>query len=420
MKLLVITMLYEPDCVGIAAIATDMCHGLAERGHDVTVYTTYPYYPEWTLKSNVNPWCIAEESLANVRIRRHGLFIPGHPSRLIPRLLHELSFPVSLLRSLFDRRRYDIVMVFCPLLGSVAFAGVRKWFHREPLWVNVQDIPADAGRATGINNSHTIHLLGSLAQRLLFGCGEIWSSISPDMVARLKAFKPKRSAIHLCPNWLVGTLARQIGQLPSKIGRPVERPMRLLYCGTIGKKQALLRFCEQLAAFDVDFRFRIRGAGGEADAVSAWIKQQGDKRFQFGPLLPDAEFVRAIHDTDWFVITEMQGAGPSFLSSKLIPCISLATPILAVSDRTSPLGREVKDHKLGIAIEWSELDHLPGRLNHFLDVPSEFTALQRQCADRARDYDRTKALDRMEVLLRQAILEPSVFAPCVSEGPSTS
>ena len=82
-KLLVVTMLYEPDCVGIAAIASDMCAGLAERGNDVTVYTTYPYYPEWTLKRDVNSWRVQQESIANVDVRRFGLFVPSNPSRLL-------------------------------------------------------------------------------------------------------------------------------------------------------------------------------------------------------------------------------------------------------------------------------------------------------------------------------------------------
>ena len=79
MKLLVVTMLYEPDCVGIAAIASDMCTGLAARGHDVTVYTTYPYYPEWQRKSPSNPWQVQDETVSGVKVRRHGLFIPSNP-----------------------------------------------------------------------------------------------------------------------------------------------------------------------------------------------------------------------------------------------------------------------------------------------------------------------------------------------------
>ena len=117
LKLLVITMMYEPDCVGIAAIASDMCAALAERGHDVTVFTTYPYYPEWKLKAKANRWRIQEEFINDVRVRRHRIFIPANPSKLFSRLVHELSFPVSLLRSLFYGKKYDVVMVYCPADG---------------------------------------------------------------------------------------------------------------------------------------------------------------------------------------------------------------------------------------------------------------------------------------------------------------
>ena len=122
LKLLVITMMYEPDCVGIAAIASDMCAALAERGHDVSVLTTYPYYPEWKLKAKANRWRIQEEFINGVRVRRHRIFIPSKPSNLFSRLIHELSFPVSLLRSLFYGKQYDVVMVYCPLMGGMLFA----------------------------------------------------------------------------------------------------------------------------------------------------------------------------------------------------------------------------------------------------------------------------------------------------------
>ena len=51
MKLLVVTNLFHPDRGGGASVFSDMCYGLVERGHDVTVYGAYPYYPEWRNKS---------------------------------------------------------------------------------------------------------------------------------------------------------------------------------------------------------------------------------------------------------------------------------------------------------------------------------------------------------------------------------
>jgi colanic acid biosynthesis glycosyl transferase WcaI len=399
MKLLVISMLYEPDFVGIAAVASDLCAGLAERGHDVTVYTAYPYYPEWERKSAANPWRIRQEVIDGVKIRRHGLFIPANPSRLLPRIAHELSFPLSLARSMFRRQQFDVVMAFCPLLGSLAFAALRKVCYGEPLWVNIQDMPAEAGRATGINRSKIFHHLGSSVQRALFRRAEIWSSISPGMVAQLEGIKSDKTALHLCPNWLTRSLAKRVAELPCKVGRHPHRPLKLLYSGTIGKKQSLVQFCKSLGATDLDFQFRIRGDGSEAASVRNWVRESGDVRFDIGGLLPESEFVQALHDADWFVITEMHRAGASFLPSKLIPCVSAGTPVLAVSDRDGPLGCEIASSEIGIGFEWSDLERLQSELMQFSRETERFTVLQQNCLRHAQDYDRDTAIDRFEQLL---------------------
>ncbi|MCA9170164.1 MAG: glycosyltransferase, partial [Planctomycetales bacterium] len=396
MKLLVITMLYEPDFVGIAAIASDLCHELAERGHDVTVYTAYPYYPEWRRKSDANPWSIQEELLGKVKVRRHGLYLPNTPSKLLPRVVHELSFPLSLSRSLFHGGRYDAVMVFCPLLGSVVFSALRKLLRREPLWLNVQDLPAEAGRATGIIGGKGVHWLGRTVQRLLFSRAELWSSISPEMVETLRNVAKPSTQLHLCPNWLIGPLADQVAKLPCKCGRPVQHPLKLLYSGTIGKKQSLVPFCRELAKLNLEFQFRICCEGSESRPLRNWARETNDPRFQVTSLLPDDQFVKGIHDADLFVITEMQGAGASFLPSKLIPCISTGTPVLAIADRSGPLGSEIAQHGIGLGVEWSELSTLPARLEQLMNSPDLLESYQRNCLARAESYQRGPAIDLVE------------------------
>ncbi len=416
LKLLVISMLYEPDCVGIAAIASDMCAALAERGHEVTVYTSYPYYPEWKPKSAANRWRVHRELIRNVDVRRFGMYVPSNPSRLLPRLLHEISFPVSLMRSLSDRRHFDVVMAYCPLFGTVMFSALRKLLFGDPLWVNVQDIPVEAATSSGIIRSRTLGWLASRLQKSVLNRGDVWSSISPHMLQQLESIKPPQTPLHLCANWLTNGLSDEVQKLRTKVGQGPNRPLQLLYCGTIGKKQDLLEFCRQLHRCQLEFRFQIHGHGGEAPTLQRWLDETQDRRFHFGQLLSDTEFISAIHRADWFVIPQKSGAGNSFFPSKLIPSIFVGTPILAISDHSGPLIDEVLEHQLGIVVKWSDLDRLTAKLSAAGENTTTFHDLQRNCLSRAQAYHRDHAIDQIERLLLQLRTARETPSPRVSSA----
>jgi glycosyltransferase involved in cell wall biosynthesis len=392
----VVTNLFHPDRGGGASVFSDLAYGLAERGHDVTVYAAYPYYPEWKNKSGANLWRVSEERLHGLTVRRFGMYVPGDPSRLGPRLAFELSFAACLMRSLASRRRFDAVMVFCPMMGAVVYGAARKLVHREPTWLNVQDIPADAASASGISTGGFAQRIAQGTQTALFNRSDVWSTIAPKMVDRLEGLRRKGQPIHLVPNFLNGSMAEAIAGHAVKAGRPPRRPLRLLYAGNIGKKQDLLAFCKRLATTGADFEFRIHGDGGEAEGVRAWVEAGGDPRFAFGSFLSEPEYVAALFDTDVFVITERAGVGASFMPSKLIPCIGTGTPILGVCDREGPLGREIGEHGLGKVITWPQIDELEVQLEQLAGDATAFEAMQRAALARATAYSREHVIATVE------------------------
>lgn len=401
MKLLVISNLFDPDRGGGASVFSSLCFGLCRKGWDVTVFTTYPYYPEWRRKAGASPWCLQRETIHGVDVWRHGIYVPVNPSRLLPRIAYELSFAASLMRSLFRGGPFDVVMVYCPMLGAVGFAGLRKLLRREPLWLNVQDIPADAAAASGISKSGMFNQLAQTAQRLLFNRADVWSTISPVMVDRLAGMRTGEQPLHLCPNWLNDSLASCIDQLPSKLGRAPGRPLRLLYAGNIGKKQGLLEFCQRAAKTDAAFQFQIHGNGGESPVLRTWVAQCGDARFTFGEFLDESGFAQALHTADVFVITEKTGSGASFIPSKLIPAVASATPILGICDCSGPLGREMSDARLGVVAGW---DQPLGAVFAQFSNPSRFGDFQRQCVIHSQRYRGHLAIERWEALFKQVAL----------------
>jgi colanic acid biosynthesis glycosyl transferase WcaI len=405
MNILVVTNLFHPDRGGGASVFSDMCYGLAELGHSVTVYGAYPYYPEWKNKSAANLWKTYDETIQGVYVRRFGMFLPRNPSSFLPRILFELSFMLSLSRSLFYFRRFDVVMVYCPVMGAVAYAAIRRLFYREPVWLNVQDIPADAAAASGISKGRLTKQVGQFAQSVLFNRADVWSSIAPKMIDRLSNIRSRHQPIHFVPNFLNKSMEAAIGEHSPKIGRLPSQPVRLLYAGNIGKKQGLLEFCQCLQRCDLNFHFKIHGDGGEVNAIREWVSKSSDSRFEFGPFLDERGFVGALFEADVFVITEKPGVGASFIPSKLIPCIASATPVLCVCDVDGPLGTEVSVHGLGAVIEWPDVDQLPRALSEILESQEKFTALQRNAAARALAYGRGPVIENIECELRRMMPE---------------
>jgi colanic acid biosynthesis glycosyl transferase WcaI len=402
MKILVVTHLFTPDRAGGASVFSDFCVGLAEAGHDVQVFCGYPYYPEWTNKSEANLWRVHREKCDKVKVRRHGFFIPRTPSSLLQRVLYEASFGVSLLRSLFTARS-DIVVVYCPLLGSVIFAVFRCFLTREKLWMNIQDIPADAARASGISRSALFDTLASRFQEVLFRRGEWVSTISPVMMQRVRCIGLPRQRFVYMPNWLNQTMAEKIAKLAPAGSRKHAVCPVILYAGNIGRKQGMVEFCKRMSAMDFDFALRIFGEGGEARHLGEMLALRADRRISLGKFLPEEVFVEELYGADLFVITETADVGASFLPSKLIPCIATGTPVLAICDRSGPLGTEVSTYGLGWVVPWQDIPILPRLLIETPVGSPPYRQMAEACLCRANAFRREAALRVFESEVEQLL-----------------
>ncbi len=403
LRLLVVSHLFAPDACGGASIFTDMCHGLSQRDIDVTVRCAYPYYPEWKDKSGHNGVRVERMEDRDVDIERFGIYIPNNPGSKWQRLLYEGSYFLSLCRTLIHDSRFDAVMVLCPLAGSVAYASLRKMLYGKPLWLNVQDLPADAAAASQIVPDKRAQKLLQAVQRWLFNRADIWSSISPIMIERLTQLRDRRQPLLLLPNWLHQSLAEQIQAQPPKLGRMPAQPVRLLYAGNIGAKQGLLQFCKLLGNSTAPFHFQIHGDGGAASEVREWVSSSGDRRFSIGPVLDEAAFAQALHQSDLFVITEKPDAGASFFPSKTVPGLASGTPILAVCGPDSPLGQEMKSQNVGPWFPWDRCSEITDLLGSMNGREHDYLVWQQNAIARSQFYAREHHLDFIEMTLHRII-----------------
>ena len=102
-------------------------------------------------------------------------------------------------------------------------------------------------------------------------------------------------------------------------------------------------------------------------------------------------------------MTERSGVGGSFFPSKLMSAFAAGTPILALSDRDSPLGTEMREAAPGPHFTWQELDAIADLLRELRPGDRRLHEWSERALERAGSYDRTAVLDQVEGLLAELI-----------------
>lgn len=403
-RLLVLINNYPPDIAGGAAIVGDLCQGLVNRGFKVTVRCAYPYYPEWRDKSGRNSWRIWRYDEGDVTVERYGLLIPRNPGRLLPRLLHELTFFLSFLRAARDFRRFDVIMAFCPAVSCLAVAVMGRWLVRRPLWLNLQDLVVEAAQGSGFLRMRWLVSMLRRIQVALFNAADVWSTISPVMARRVVLMRRGTQPILLQPNWLNRSVARHLGTLPRRDGElNTKRALRLLYAGNIGNKQNLLAFLRHLHTAQLSFEFHIHGDGALGGALRSWLERTADSRFQYGQLMADDDFARKLAWADYLVITEMADVGASFMPSKLVSGLAAGLPVLAVCSENGPLGQEILRYSLGLRFDWAAIENREIDWQRVVHDTRAYAGWVANAYRRAADYNPEAIIDRCSQNLRSLV-----------------
>jgi colanic acid biosynthesis glycosyl transferase WcaI len=146
MHIAVLGINYWPDRTGIAPFTTGRCEYLAARGHRVTVYTGFPYYPSWRVPSEYRGRLLSREVRNGVSIFRSWLYVP-HLVTGGRRILHEASFIASAsIRTLARVRseKPDLLFVVSPPLGLGLTALTLSRLWKVPYIFHVADLQPDA------------------------------------------------------------------------------------------------------------------------------------------------------------------------------------------------------------------------------------------------------------------------------------
>jgi len=394
-KIHMITNLFHPDQLAGANLFTDFAEYLKEKGHDIRVTTTFPYYPSWKLAAEDVGVKLREEQFRGIPLRRIGMHVPGKPNAL-GRLISDFSFLASLLRrGKFPGWKPDVVFTACPMFSqslSLRFMYPGKEISKL---VQVQDFVVDAALELGILKPKALKPFLIALERFALRSAQTLTTISEPMLEKLiLKVGPDRRLMYM-PNWIHSSIARQLDRQKNRLPDSYRQgSFTLLYAGNIGVKQGLGRFLEYFPAESPHWRMEIYGAGATVDDLIKVIRNKPS--ISLGNVLNEREYAGKLLQSSAALVTQMPGVGANFLPSKLLPALHAGCPILAVCEEDSPLGREVLEGGFGEILPPDQTSQLPEILTRWSDSPDQLQAYAERAREWAWRYSRENVLPYIE------------------------
>ena len=123
MRILMMGINYWPEETGIGAFSTYRAEYLASRGHEITVCTTFPYYPEWKIREPYSGLLYEKQQINGVTVFRCPLWVPRKPFLTVHP--HGTHNPAPVVPASYLQLMRNPLVVVCMLAGVLT--GFMEW-----------------------------------------------------------------------------------------------------------------------------------------------------------------------------------------------------------------------------------------------------------------------------------------------------
>ncbi|SIR14713.1 Glycosyltransferase involved in cell wall bisynthesis [Rhizobium sp. RU33A] len=268
MRILIVTQYFWPE----SFIINDVARALAVEGHQVTVATGKPNYPEGRIAPGYSRKGTLRELYAGgIEVLRVPLR-PRGDAGSVGLSLNYLSFVLSGLLH-FPRmmrgKTFDVVLFYglSPLTSAIP-AAFMAWCKKAHLAYWVQDIWPDSLAVTGFVTNRFILSAVRQLMRILYWCAGTILVQSEALARPVAECADPRKIVYL-PN-PAPVEQTEDGPLPEHLSKIFDDCFPVVFAGNLGRAQSLETIVEaaRLLQHEPRIRFIIAGAGSEAQ----WLK----------------------------------------------------------------------------------------------------------------------------------------------------
>ena len=368
-RILLISHNFSPEPIGIGKYNGEMINWLSENGHDCTVITTFPYYPQWKIQEPYKNSWYKKETISNsknnsvVKIYRCPSYIPKNPTGK-QRAIQDFSIWVSKFFVVFafvlQRRKYDLIINVAPPFHLAYLGLMLRAFNGGKLLYHVQDMQIEAAR--DLKMFYHENVLSGLfkIEHKIFESADYVSSISAGMINKINSKINKK--VVFFPNW-VDTVF--FSPLPDKAALKKKwnyehDDVIFLYSGAAGVKQGLediLAAASELKQHR-KIKFIISSSGPYKEKLAKSAAGKGLSNISFLPLQKKEVFNEFLNMADVHLVMQKAKAGDLVMPSKLATIFAVGGVSIVTSSPGTSLYKMIDENNLGYIVDPGKSDLL--------------------------------------------------------------
>lgn len=350
---MIISSNYSPEPVGIGLYTTDLAYILNRDGIDVTILTTFPYYPWWKTPQHLEKNLVERSIQDNVEVYRTRLKFSSSSSTF-SRVIFELRMWIGMRRVYrrIENKKFDKVISIIPSLGAglvarkVAIAGKLKHC------LIIQDITSKGVSESSMSFGSLLQYIILPVERLIVRSANSVAVISQNMLETIRTMSRKTNSVVFLPNYEIE--APDLLKLTrSDFNLPLNKFI-VMHAGSIAQKQGLENLVKVAGLTQsTNIHFYLFGHGNaEGEILKA---SQNLTNFFVKPPVPRDQFLSLLRCADLLIVNERSTQISMALPSKLISYFSSGIPVVAAVPKSGATSKSIEGLTFWVEADEPEL-----------------------------------------------------------------
>jgi len=355
LRLIVLCPHFEPDIAPTGVVMSRIVHELANRGHELHVVTSLPWYRKHQVEQGWSGalWRVEKTNWGS--ITRVQPFAGKTKSNLLRRAVGFVLFSYLVgLRALFAGkvwRRVDGVLAMSPPLTLGLIGWHTKLFRGGKLVFNIQDIFPDAAIETGAITNKKIISFASWLERTSYKCSDSVVLLSDDLANNVQSKLEQKfhKRVKVIPNFVDTQAITPMSRMTKyRTELRIDDALVVMYAGNVGFSQSL----EMLVSAARELPQLIFVINGEGAARESLKKSaHGLSNVRFGDYQDVSRLSEVLATGDIHVVPLKRGLGSVSVPSKTYSILASGRPVLAAVDLDTEVPRILAAADAGVCVE---------------------------------------------------------------------